>query len=223
VRGQITVFILIGIVLVVMVGGLLMITNREDAPVVSSGLDTQVVQYVTSCLQTALEDGLLRLGRQGFQLNLLPTDCRSVLCPAHQQPADLHMYNLSAVSIPYVIRLADQDAGGAFHTESATAKYPWEDFPKSSAGFATHPFFSSVTLPPLYSQGTNVSVQEQLERHIESLRPFQQFPPRCNSYNTTPTLVGSNELTQRFICVSRVACADNQSFRIGISRKIRIF
>ena len=61
-RGQITIFIILGIVIVISVGLFLTINKIEFKPVT---YDTKVKDYVTNCLKQVSDEGIYLIGKQG--------------------------------------------------------------------------------------------------------------------------------------------------------------
>ena len=66
-KGQITIFIILGIIIVISMG-LLFAANikSEFSPIL---YDSKVKEYVTSCLEQYTNDGLELIGKQGGKLN----------------------------------------------------------------------------------------------------------------------------------------------------------
>lgn len=71
-QGQVTIFVMIGLLLLVIVGlGLFMLGGDDNITTQTGRVDTtQVVTYVESCLRQTAKDGLLLLGRQGGYTDL---------------------------------------------------------------------------------------------------------------------------------------------------------
>ncbi len=190
-RAQITLFIIIGLLIVIAFGIALYIGNRvrqveTRAPV---ELGTQPIKdYITTCLSLATTEGLTLIGRQGGAIYQSQGGLT--------EPFDIavkYTDNTGVYDIPYVILPPSGNVGELFFSEPP--RYPFDGFPYPAG--ETEPLFNGYygtsRLPPLYKktpEGQPVagSIQENLETYISrktaDCTDWKQFTDK--GYSITP-------------------------------------
>ncbi len=98
-RGQITVFIILGIIIVVAMGLLFAANIGGDFSQII--YDTKVKEYITSCLEQYTNDGLLLIGKQGGKLKLDGTGDYSLETGL--------LYETENYKVPYGIKKSDEE------------------------------------------------------------------------------------------------------------------
>ncbi len=68
-EGQVTIFILLGLVILIVMLFLFVVSNRDEEPVVRQK-DDSVGSYIRQCLYLTTESGLMVIGRQGGRLHV---------------------------------------------------------------------------------------------------------------------------------------------------------
>ena len=158
-NGQITLFIIVGIVILSIFVFLFTITasvsedklERQRERAVSSALDAALIQrYASVCADNALETGLKLIGLQG---------------------GSLFAWQLGGVVTPDHISFMGNDVGFGIMTRLRSPLYPCsEQFAAMAPAFCRYPYTNSVIkfgqsrLPLL--EGGPLSVQKQLEQYI---------------------------------------------------------
>ncbi len=166
-RAQITVFIIIGILVVIAFAIALYAGSRlglgGEGRGVEGKLGVQEIQdTVTSCLELSLGEGLKLLGSQG---GFIFKEQGGVHDP--QESFELPTAQ-GKVAVPWLIIPPQGDVGGLFFAD--VPKYPFEGFPfppKESKPFLTG-YYGISRLPPLYEvneaqERTEGSIQDALE------------------------------------------------------------
>ena len=100
-RSQITIFIIIAVLLVVAIGIVFVVRNSLKPGDVNppTGADN-IGDFVTNCLQTTSENGLVLIGRQGGYYNA-PTAPLSISYTGNDSEPGKYFTNLSNINIPY--------------------------------------------------------------------------------------------------------------------------
>ncbi|MBW2986542.1 hypothetical protein KY333_04195 [Candidatus Woesearchaeota archaeon] len=174
-KAQITVFIIIGIMLLLGTALLIYVVSlkpaqKSETDVASQSLRKSAVQpvkeYVLSCLDVVSSDALELVGKQGGRLfvsqgGITPDPTDSEL--------GVRFLEYDYVLLPYSIVPPEGTAGIFF---SSIPKYPWISFPYLDDKTSDIGFFGLVQYPALYREidGELVanSIQEQLETYISN-------------------------------------------------------
>ena len=154
--GQVTMFIIVGIVILFAFAFVFYIANsapKKPKPGITQTAripaDVLPVQnYVTSCLDLVAKDGLELLGKQGGRIKIEGREGDSKI--AKRFPPSTSLFK-SYYSSP--------------------EKYPWPDFPDNPDGkgiISLTGVFGEVKLMPLEKKNNANSIQEQLENYISS-------------------------------------------------------
>jgi hypothetical protein len=174
-RGQLTMFIIIGLLIAAVVGGAILLSSRvaiergtaaAERQQVRAELVKPVQQFITNCLDQALVQGLELLGRQGGYL-YLSQDGPS---PDPVQPGTALEHE--GVPVRYLVFPPVGTVGNSYF--STPPDYPWPTFPRvfkpdGSLRYARFFFgyFGRNLLPPL-ARGSPGSIQDQLESFLNA-------------------------------------------------------
>ena len=184
-RGQITMFMIIGIIILLGAGMLIYMAmlkpeKRGDEAVVSQSLRQAAVQpvkdYIVSCLDIVSSDALDFIGKQGGRLYV--SQGGTVPDPGIARLGSVYL-DYGGWKLFYSIIPPEGTVSSLFFSEPP--EYPWPDFPYSAeSNISDIGFFGLVMLPPLYRvHGVN-SLQEQIEEYIaNNIRgcvDFTRFP-----------------------------------------------
>lgn len=160
-RGQVTVFIIIGMLIVVSLGIAIYVagTVKKELATARTISATEIEETITSCLRQTTEEGLVLLGKQGGQI----FESQGGLTPDNLQET-------STITPPI------GNVGTFFY--STPPEYPFPTFP--FRGETTFEGYYGVNnLPPLNPSQGQTSVKENLEHYINTKLPectnFSQF------------------------------------------------
>lgn len=177
-QGQLTVFIIIGILVVISFGITIYIgqtmrqpTQQAETQQRQEQLNIQPLnEYVTSCLDLASAEALDLVGKQGGVLY----KSQGGITPNKKPTDDFFTYEdeeYGQLNVSYLIIPSEGDIPDFFYTEPP--RYPFDGFPY---GPTNQPIFTGYyginKLPPLYktspetNQTVNGSIQETLEQAI---------------------------------------------------------
>lgn len=195
-RGQLSWFILLGILLVM---SFLLYTYFQDSEqeggiqetqqgvVFSESERLQISNFVQDCLEKVTEDGLELLARQGAKIYVSQGGIDPDY-PANFEHTFYHL--LEDVQIPLLIKKAT--LGTCVNATSACPQipqYPWKVFPYLSphdrSMYAN--IFGKIELPPLYEADGGFSIEAKLSKFIENSLPtcIQDFIPFKDRYSFT--------------------------------------
>ncbi len=165
-KAQLTLFIIIGLVMVLLVGSVLYLFGSKEPAKSEQEVSSQkfrqaamqpVKDYVESCLDLAAESGIWLLAKQGGVIY----KSQGGITP---QPADYILYDNYTVN--YLIKAPTGDLG---EFKAQPDEYPWKTFPyKSETELTTQYFYGYYgisKLPPLFNEFPD-SIQEQLEVYV---------------------------------------------------------
>lgn len=197
-RAQITLFIIIGILIVVAFGiaiyiGTAMNKRIQTAETTQHVEQIQPIQdYVTSCLDLATKEGLKLIGRQAGVLynsqgGITPDfiDGEGVQYLAYTDA------ELGTLKTPFVILPPNGNVGTLFYSEPP--KYPFDGFPYAGEELIFNGYYGISQLPPLYKtsiEGERVenSVQENFEnfaaKRTVQCTDWQQFEAQGFRFKT---------------------------------------
>ncbi len=172
-HGQITIFMIIGIIILLGAGMLIYMTmikpeKSGEEKVAAQALRQAAVQpikdYITSCLDITSADALEFVGKQGGRLYV--SQGGTIPDPATAQLGIVFL-NYDELRLSYSVVPPQGSVGDLFFSEPP--KYPWPDFPYSIASNESEiGFFGLVTLPPLYKKHGPNSLQEQMETYTSN-------------------------------------------------------
>ncbi|RMD57957.1 hypothetical protein D6825_02450, partial [Candidatus Woesearchaeota archaeon] len=164
-EGQITVFMIIGLLVLIAFGVTIYAVSRirtAQYESVQEGMDVKVIQdHISTCLNIASEEAFLVAGSQG---GMIFADQGGV--HNNEYPSVL----VEGVRVPLLIRAPEGNVGSLFF--STPPNYPFEGFPYSNGKVILKGYYGESRIPPLYKtgpDGVNVSgsIEESLERFIE--------------------------------------------------------
>ncbi len=179
-RGQVTVFIIIGLILLLVIGSVLYIFRREATKpfeaarprVAEVSQDVQPLKdFVESCIQRMATDGLRKIGDQGGYIDT------SMLSYNSYSPTEGESVQFTPEAGPNVA-------------------YWWHMKSKNKCAPPNCIFDSKR--PPLYRSGGSLSIESQLDRYVtsnlkECLGNFQDFIKRgCDVQEISEPQVTSN-------------------------------
>jgi hypothetical protein len=167
-KAQITIFIIIGIILLVGLGMMIYLfsAKRGDEQVLAQNLRQTAVQpvkdYVTSCLDVAASQSLELVGKQGGFLY----ESQGGLT---QEPLNVFKgkvyLDYDGLKLVYDIVPPTGNIGDIYFSEPPD--YPWPRFPYAAEGIQDYGYFGVSKLPPLYREISGpLSIQDLLERSI---------------------------------------------------------
>lgn len=179
-NAQITMFVLIGILLILGIGVFVWQMSKIQQASFQKKHSPDVIarpvrEYVTSCLEIAAGNALKLLGEQGGVIyqsqggitpDPAPTDFGKDYAAADDK------------KVAYLIYPPSEDVGALF--SASPPLYPWEHFPliKPDSAVSTKGYFGINTLAPLYNTSPN-SIQTQLEtftaKNTEVCADWKQF------------------------------------------------
>jgi len=174
-KAQITVFIIIGVLVLIAFGITLYVgvtinkTTTKQSTQQIEQLETQKIQdYITTCLNIATIDALELLGQQGGIIYQSQGGITLDETPENLEKTYIQYDNKN---IKFLITEAKGNVGNLFYSQ--TPKYPYSTFPIPPG--KTEPYFNGLygisQLPPLYNQTPEKqpvtgSIQETLEKYI---------------------------------------------------------
>ena len=167
-KAQITIFIIIGIILLVGLGMMIYLFSAKKGTeqVLTQNLRQTAVQpvkdYVTSCLDVAASQSLELVGKQGGFLY----ESQGGLT---QEPLNVFKgkvyLDYDSLKLIYDIVPPTGNIGDIYFSEPPD--YPWPRFPYAAAGMQDYGYFGVSKLPPLYREISGpLSIQDLLERSI---------------------------------------------------------
>lgn len=170
-KSQITLFIILGFVLLVVIGLFLYLSKYVDKQTSHEATETQKIKaelqpienYVTQCLDMVTKQGLEKLSSQG---GYLYKSQGGPLIDYKDADEGLFFVNHNGYRVSYGISPLGSDTGGYY---SKAPNYPWETFPYPSATNNDEIFeglFGENKLPFIYF-GPN-SIKSQLEIYIKN-------------------------------------------------------
>ncbi len=164
-RGQTTVFIIIGVLILIAFGVTFYAVNRvrvvSDQPHQLERLGAQPVQdYVDTCLNLAVTEGLQLMGKQGGLIYDVQGGIHDSNVPGE---------DFDSIRVPYVVLPPKGNVGELFFSDPP--RYPFDDFPYTSKGLYFKGYYGQNQLAPLYKLTpddvyVNGSIQESLESFI---------------------------------------------------------
>lgn len=164
-RAQVTVFIILGILIVIAFGVVFYASSLVSQPTrVRETAQVQSVRdYVTSCLERTVKDALVLAGQQGGRIFV---DQGGVFPESNGVEVD-------DVFVPFTI--IPPDGRVAFY-DSHPPVYPFEGFPFIDDEKVFHGFYGFNRLPALYMQSpegviVNRSIQHAIEVYVENALP----------------------------------------------------
>ena len=169
-KAQITIFIIIGIILLIGIGMMIYLFSSKAGKKSEEGmmqsLRPTVVQpvkdYITSCLDVAAAQSMELIGKQGGVLYESQGGMIQEPMPVFKGKVYLDYDGLKLI---YDIVPPTGNVGSIFFSEPP--EYPWQMFPYVAGGKQDYGYFGVSKLPPLYREisGT-LSIQDQLEKSI---------------------------------------------------------
>lgn len=161
-KGQVTMFMIIGIVLVIG-ASFLFYFNSKNADKVTKGstLNTDEFEnYINTCLKNSLKKNLIQIGLQGGRLyksqNGLMQDFDK------SQAGSFYILN-DGEKVPYLIdKPYGKEGDGNENYQSNAPGYPWINFPMRS-GVATYTGYFGINRMPPLKKPQNYSIEEELE------------------------------------------------------------
>ncbi len=199
-RAQITLFIIIGILIVIAFGiaiyiGTAMSKRIQTAETTQHVEQIQPIQdYVTSCLDLATKEGLKLIGRQAGVLYQSQGGATPDYIEGEgTQYTTYTDAELGTLKTPFLILPPDGTVGTLFYSDPP--KYPFENFPYAGEELIFNGYYGTSQLPPLYKtsvEGEKVenSVQQNLETFIAKrttqCADWQQFEKQGFRITTGP-------------------------------------
>lgn len=170
---QITVFMIIGIVILLGAGLLVYMAMIQpektgEEKVAAQALRQAAVQpvrdYITSCLEIVSSDALEFIGKQGGRLYV--SQGGTVPDPVVSQLGFVYL-DYDELKLSYSVLPPEGSVGNLFFSEPPD--YPWPDFPVSADNNESDiGFFGLAALPPLYRKHGPGSLQEQMETYVSN-------------------------------------------------------
>jgi hypothetical protein len=172
-NAQITVFMIIGIVILFGAGLLVYMAMMQpertgEEKVTAQALRQAAVQpvkdYITSCLEIVSSDALEFIGKQGGRL--YQSQGGTIPDPGVSQLGTVYL-DYDELKLSYIILPPQGTVGSLFFSEPPD--YPWPDFPFSADSNESEiGFFGLASLPPLYRKHGRNSLQEQMEAYVSN-------------------------------------------------------
>jgi len=172
-HGQITIFMIIGIIILLGAGMLIYMTTIKpeksgEEKVAAQALRQAAVQpindYIGSCLDIVSADALEFIGKQGGRLYI--SQGGTISDPTTVQLGTVFL-NYDELKLSYSVVPPQGTVGDLFFSDAP--KYPWPDFPYSADSNESEiGFFGLVALPPLYRKHGQFSLQEQMETYVSN-------------------------------------------------------
>jgi hypothetical protein len=186
-KGQVTLFIFLGVILALILATIIFMIgvaseeqmrNMEDTQKMSQVEMQPVQEYVESCLDIVLQDGLDLIGTQGFALYIsqggIIQDPEIGSVPVYDDRAVTHRLTINPEQTIY-------DGPRAVVSNSIRLKeifgdtkllvYPWAQYPINPVTGLQTDYASSAfgwnDLPPLQRTGSG-SIEEQLEEYVQN-------------------------------------------------------
>ncbi len=162
-RGQITIFIIIGLLIVVSLGIAIYVagTVKKELATAKTISAEEIEETVTSCLRQTTEEGLILLGKQGGHI--------------FENQGGLTSDSLQETSITITPPVGN--VGTFFY--STPPEYPFQTYPFRGGETTFEGYYGINNLPPLNPSQGQTSVSENLEHYIETKLPectnFAQF------------------------------------------------
>lgn len=203
-KSQITVFIIIGIVILIISGLVFYVINyaaQKEAGGESELTEEQLQEikpiqnYVTFCLDKVSADALQLLGKQGGRIfksqGGTEKDYRA------DEEGEFYVKDGSYI-IPYAI-MPLKSSIGAYSVNPPD--YPWNDYPGTPPKYTG--VFGEDKFPPLYKSQGSHSLQRQLESyvndHIANCTDFSVFQPQGFSITAeapnASTIIGKKDVS----------------------------
>ena len=186
-KSQVTIFIIIGIVLVIVVVSLVFLTrnsakktsNQETIEAKEETFDVHPIKnFVTGCLSTISKDAIILMGKQG---GYLFKSQGGTLIDYPASDGGIFFVNHENSKVVYNI-LQPRYPIGMY--SASIPNYPWKTFPytnesKTLQTFEAKDIFGTNNLPPLNKSYGQHSMQEQLityiSNNIDNCLPFSLF------------------------------------------------
>jgi len=174
-KGQITIFIILAIVLVIIIGSLVFLTKFVAKKKTSQAtelaketkLDIQPIEnFIVACLNKVSKDALDILGKQG---GYIYKSQGGTLIDYSPEDEGTHFISYNQYKVSYLISPPRLAFGPIAYSEAP--QYPWPTFPYSSATSTQEifeGFFGISNLAPLNESFGPHSIKEQLKIYIES-------------------------------------------------------
>jgi len=172
-NAQITVFMIIGIVILLGAGLLVYMAMIQpektgEEKVAAQALRQAAVQpvrdYITSCLDIVSSDALEFIGKQGGRL--YQSQGGTIPDPVVAQLGTVYL-DYDELKLSYSVLPPEGNVGNLFF--SVSPDYPWPDFPFSTDSNESEiGFFGLASLPPLYRKHGEGSLQEQMETYVSN-------------------------------------------------------
>lgn len=171
-NAQITIFLIIGLVLLLGVGFLIYMASitpekKGEEKVAAQALRQAAVQpikdYINTCLDIVSSDALELIGKQGGRLYL--SQGSTTPDPGSSQIGSTFI-NHDDLKLFYSIVPPQGTVGTLFFSD--IPEYPWPRFPYVGNNVSDIGYFGMSLLPPLYRKFGAGSIQEQLETYISS-------------------------------------------------------
>lgn len=171
-NAQITIFLIIGLVLLLGVGLLIYMASiipekKGEEELAAQALRQAAVQpikdYINTCLDIASSDALELLGKQGGRL--YKSQGSTTPDPGSAQLGSTFM-NYDGLKLFYLIVPPQGTVGSLFFSD--VPEYPWPAFPYVDGNVSDVGYFGLSLLPPLYKTFGKGSLQEQLEAYISA-------------------------------------------------------
>lgn len=162
-KGQVTIFIIIGLLIVVSLGIAIYVagTVKKELATAKTISAEEIEQTITSCLRQTTEEGLLLLGKQGGHI--------------FENQGGLTSDSLQETSITITPPIGN--VGTFFY--STPPEYPFQTYPHRGGETTFEGYYGINNLPPLNPANGQASVSENLEHYIETKLPectnFAQF------------------------------------------------
>lgn len=162
-KGQITLFIIIGMLIVVSLGIAIYVagTVKKELATARTISATEIEDTITSCLRQTTEEGLILLGKQGGHI--------------FENQGGLTSDSLQETSITITPPIGN--VGTFFY--STPPEYPFPTYPELGGEQTFEGYYGINNLPPLNPSQGQTSVKENLEHYINTKLPqctnFAQF------------------------------------------------
>ncbi|MBW3001732.1 hypothetical protein KY338_01060 [Candidatus Woesearchaeota archaeon] len=172
-NAQITVFMIIGIVILFGAGLLVYMAMIQpektgEEKVAAQALRQSAVRpvkdYITSCLEIVSSDALDFIGKQGGRL--YKSQGGTIPDPGSAQLGTVYL-DSDELKLSYSVLPPQGTVGDLFFSDPPD--YPWPEFPVSAdSNRSVIGFFGLASLPPLYRKHGRDSLQEQMESYISN-------------------------------------------------------
>jgi len=172
-NAQITLFLIIGIVILLGAGLLIYMVSitpekKGEETVVGQTLRQQAVQpvkdYITTCLDIVSSDALELVGKQGGRLY---QEQGSIIPNPSVDKLGIIFMDYDDLKLSYSIVPPKGNVGALFFSD--VPEYPWPSFPYTANGNTSDlGYFGLSRLPALYKNFSTDSIQQQLETYISN-------------------------------------------------------